>query len=117
MNTFIKCLIFLPRRDTICFGSGGEEGEKAPASAEEGGEQEEKKDPDVLAAQVSGAEKMEEAKGKGEAGCEVDADHVPSALNRLDLLLTYLWRVHGIDYYAGYELTAAEFSQRLTGTR
>lgn len=35
----------------------------------------------------------------------------------MDLQLSYLWRVHGIDYYAGYELAASEFGQRLTACR
>jgi hypothetical protein len=47
----------------------------------------------------------------------VDANNLDESLGRLDLLLTYLWRVHGVDYYAGYELTPAEFGQRLVGTR
>lgn len=32
---------------------------------------------------------------------EVDEGNVAEALGRLDVLLTYLWRVHGLDYYAG----------------
>ena len=47
----------------------------------------------------------------------VNADNLDESLDRLDLLLTYVWRVHGVDYYAGYELTPTEFGQRLVGTR
>eukprot|EP00955_Chlamydomonas_euryale_P094092 364830-Chlamydomonas_euryale.AAC.5 len=42
----------------------------------------------------------------------VDSSNIDTCLGDLDLLLTYLWRVHGVDYYAGYELTAHEFAQR-----
>eukprot|EP00983_Pelagomonas_calceolata_P068985 1150171-Pelagomonas_calceolata.AAC.3 len=41
----------------------------------------------------------------------------PVQVGRLDLQLSYLWRVHGIDYYSGYELAASEFGQRLTACR
>lgn len=33
-----------------------------------------------------------------------DEDSLLSRLGQLDLLLTWLWRVHGIDYYGGKEL-------------
>ncbi len=39
------------------------------------------------------------------------------AVGQLDLLLAYLWRVHGVDYYSGYELAHDEFPQRLTACR
>ena len=46
-------------------------------------------------------------------------DEVPAAsLGKLDLQLTYLWRVHGIDYYAGRELAdPMQFKLRLDGRR
>lgn len=47
----------------------------------------------------------------------VDPTNLDFMAGQLDQLLTYLWRVHGVDYYSGYELTAAEFSQRLTACR
>lgn len=30
-----------------------------------------------------------------------DADALAALLGRLDLVLTWLWRVHGVDYYSG----------------
>ena len=71
----------------------------------------------VAAAVVVVAVQEKEPSEASEAVAVVDEGNLSESLGRLDLLLTYLWRVHGIDYYAGYELTAAEFGQRLTGTR
>lgn len=48
---------------------------------------------------------------------QVDEHNYNEMVGKLDLLLTYLWKVHGVDYYSGYELTASEFSQRLTACR
>jgi len=53
------------------------------------------------AAGKEGDEAMEEAE---EVTPEVRLPEQPAA--HLDLLLTYLWRVHGIDYYAGKEYVA-----------
>lgn len=36
---------------------------------------------------------------------------------RLDLLLDYLWQVHGVDYYASKELLATEYGTRKTRAR
>jgi hypothetical protein len=47
----------------------------------------------------------------------VDDSNYEDSIGKLDQQLTYLWRVHGVDYYACYELNAAEFSQRLSACR
>jgi hypothetical protein len=56
----------------------------------------------------------------------IDADEVPVgdeaaveyALGQLDLALTWLWRVHGVDYYAGRELVKpSEYNARLAKQR
>ncbi|KAL6765183.1 hypothetical protein V8C86DRAFT_3128329 [Haematococcus lacustris] len=47
----------------------------------------------------------------------VDASNYSHSVGQLDMQLTYLWRVHGVDFYAGYELAASEFGQRLTACR
>lgn len=46
-------------------------------------------------------------------------DDAPAAdTGTLDLQLTYLWRVHGVDYYAGRELAdPMQFKLRLDGKR
>lgn len=33
-------------------------------------------------------------------------------VGKLDVLLTYLWRVHGVDYYAGAEVSEPDEDQR-----
>ena len=38
-------------------------------------------------------------------------------LGQLDLQLTYLWRVHGVDYYAGIEHTEPESYDACAGSR
>eukprot|EP00798_Chlamydomonas_sp_ICE-L_P018438 gene18438-24913_t len=48
---------------------------------------------------------------------DVDEANLAEMTGRMDVLLTYLWRVHGIDYYAGYELQGGEFPQRLIACR
>jgi hypothetical protein len=49
--------------------------------------------------------------------CEEDAALL-DRLGKLDLLLTWLWRVHGIDYYAGKELLQeGEYEARLDRAR
>ena len=78
--------------------------EQAPASA-------------AVAIVVVTAQEKEPSEASEVVAAVVDESNLSESLGRLDLLLTYLWRVHGVDYYAGYELTAAEFGQRLTGTR
>ncbi len=41
-----------------------------------------------------------------------------AALGQLDLVLTWLWRVHGVDYYGGMEVVDAdEFAERLGRVR
>jgi hypothetical protein len=54
-------------------------------------------------------------------GEEVSCDDDEALLHRvgqLDLLLTWLWRVHGIDYYGGKELLLeADFEARLDKQR
>ena len=40
----------------------------------------------------------------------------PPQVGKLDVLLTYLWRVHGVDYYGGGEVAEPEEEQR-TGPR
>ena len=40
----------------------------------------------------------------------------PPQVGKLDVLLTYLWRVHGVDYYGGGEVAEPEEDQR-TGPR
>lgn len=47
----------------------------------------------------------------------VDDSNYDQSVGQLDLVLTYLWRVHGVDYYACYELGATEFGQRSTACR
>lgn len=45
--------------------------------------------------------------------CDEDEAALLERLGQLDLLLTWLWRVHGIDYYAGKELLlAADYADR-----
>lgn len=52
-----------------------------------------------------------------EVSCEDDAALL-DRLGQLDLLLTWLWRVHGIDYYAGKELLQeGEYEARLDRAR
>lgn len=47
-----------------------------------------------------------------------DNDGLLQLLGRLDLVLTWLWRVHGVDYYAGREmLKDDEWARRLTTSR
>lgn len=42
-----------------------------------------------------------------------DEESLMSRLGHLDMLLTWLWRVHGIDYYGGKELLVeAEYVER-----
>lgn len=42
-----------------------------------------------------------------------DDESLQHRLGQLDLLLTWLWRVHGIDYYGGKELLLeAEYDER-----
>lgn len=48
---------------------------------------------------------------------DINPENYDEVVGQCDLLLTYLWRVHGIDFYSCYELTASEFSQRLTACR
>ncbi|MEW5313813.1 MAG: hypothetical protein WDW38_005350 [Sanguina aurantia] len=55
----------------------------------------------------SGAEAMEVA------APETEQD----LLNKLDLQLTYLFKVHGVDYYEGYEMNDEEWPFRLTACR
>lgn len=41
-----------------------------------------------------------------------------AAIEKLDLQLTYLWKVHGVDYYAGKELSEPmQYKLRLTTPR
>jgi hypothetical protein len=47
----------------------------------------------------------------------VDESNYDESVGRLDLQLTYLWRVHGVDYYACYELLASDFGQRNSACR
>ncbi|GMH32287.1 hypothetical protein BSKO_00121 [Bryopsis sp. KO-2023] len=58
------------------------------------------------------AETEEAMQAEGEVKPDVAdaASEAYSTEEKLDLLLTYLWEVHMIDYYAGLELTEAEFS-------
>lgn len=50
---------------------------------------------------------------EGEEVIVADEDSLLLRLNQLDLLLTWLWRVHGIDYYGGKELLLeAEYLDR-----
>jgi hypothetical protein len=66
---------------------------------------------------------LQNAADEGEAKAEGEAAEPPKKgyeelLGQLDLRLTYLWRVHGVDYYAGRELSEpAEYEARLGGQR
>lgn len=47
-----------------------------------------------------------------------DSVNIQPDIGKLDLQLTYLWRVHAVDYYAGKEAPDPEgFKLRLTTTR
>eukprot|EP01023_Acetabularia_acetabulum_P056820 TRINITY_DN6596_c1_g1_i1.p1 TRINITY_DN6596_c1_g1~~TRINITY_DN6596_c1_g1_i1.p1 ORF type:complete len:360 (+),score=95.69 TRINITY_DN6596_c1_g1_i1:57-1136(+) len=50
---------------------------------------------------------------------EVDTGLFPQAtrVQKLDLQLAYLWMVHGVDYYAGYELKLDEYKVRMNRQR
>lgn len=48
---------------------------------------------------------------------EVNDSNHQEMIGKLDLQLTYLWRVHGLDYYGGHELDIADWSARLTTCR
>ncbi|KAI8470777.1 MAG: hypothetical protein J3K34DRAFT_508811 [Monoraphidium minutum] len=49
---------------------------------------------------------------------EGDAEGLDGLLGRLDVLLTWLWRVHGVDYYGGRELLRDdEWGRRLAAAR
>jgi hypothetical protein len=67
------------------------DGEEGAAGSSSGGEGEA-----VLRAVLAAA-------GAEEVSCEEDSALL-DRLGQLDLLLTWLWRVHGIDYYGGREL-------------
>ena len=42
----------------------------------------------------------------------VHVDGLPTQVGKLDQLLTWLWRVHGVDYYAGTEVAEPDAEQR-----
>ena len=49
---------------------------------------------------------------------EATAEDLDEKAGKLDLHLAYLWRVHGVDYYAGKELAdPMSFSARATAAR
>eukprot|EP00210_Caulerpa_lentillifera_P009433 g8994.t1 len=48
----------------------------------------------------------DETEEKGEEGVEEDVDLLTK---KLDLQLTYLWKVHMVDYYSGHELNDKEY--------
>jgi len=73
---------------------------------------------DAAAAKEEGKDKPPERYADvKEEDAVVDSSNYDEQVGRLDLQLSYLWRVHGIDYYSGYELAASEFGQRLTACR
>lgn len=52
-----------------------------------------------------------------EADVIVDETNLAASISQLDMQLTWLWRVHGIDYYSGHELVEGEWPYRLTACR
>lgn len=61
-----------------------------------------------------------EAKDQVVAGvkAEASAEDLDERAGKLDLQLAYLWRVHGVDYYAGKEAAdPMSFSARATAAR
>lgn len=55
------------------------------------------------------AGRPDDAAAQAAAGVRADA----AVVDRLDVALTYLWRVHGVDFYAGAEVLPADFAERL----
>lgn len=46
----------------------------------------------------------------------VDEEALPATRGRLDQQLTFLWAVHGVDYYAGEQLTSQPNPTQLNPT-
>lgn len=117
------CVVFSVtwRGPVLCSGlccADGAQGDAAKAAADgaadgaagEGGPAADGGESAVLAAVLAAVEAEE-------VSCEEDAALL-DRLGQLDLLLTWLWRVHGIDYYAGKELLQeAEYEARLDRAR
>lgn len=76
-------------------GAAGDDGANAEDGATEAAEDDAKVDADAAPADVD---------GDGTGGVAPEA--IAAAV---DARVTYLWRVHGVDYYAGAELTPAEY--------
>lgn len=58
------------------------------------------------------------AEAEGEVGPPEGEEALQERLGQLDLLLTWLWRVHGLDYYGGRELLLeAEYADRAAAAR
>lgn len=74
---------------------------------------------------VSNPHLVEEQSSEPEADAAADATAVTASkdgtdyeqqVGKLDQVLTWLWRVHGVDYYAGVEVAEPDAQQR-TGAR
>lgn len=52
-----------------------------------------------------------------EVEVNVDQTNLPEMGDKLEMQLTYLWAVHGVDYYRGMELSCYDFDKRLSGSR
>ncbi|WIA09843.1 hypothetical protein OEZ85_010057 [Tetradesmus obliquus] len=93
--------------------AGAGEGEAGEAAADGKG----------AAAAASGAEPDAAlaavlAEAEGEVGPPEGEEALQERLGQLDLLLTWLWRVHGLDYYGGRELLLeAEYADRAAAAR
>jgi hypothetical protein len=58
------------------------------------------------------------AESEVEPKVAVEGDDSEAAIAKLDLQLTYLWKVHGLDFYAGKELSEPmQYKLRLTTPR
>ena len=73
------------------------------------------------AAKVEAKEEVKEEVKEGVVAgvkAEASAEDLDKRAGKLDLQLAYLWRVHGVDYYAGKELAdPMSFSARGTAAR
>jgi hypothetical protein len=55
---------------------------------------------------------------EGDAGSVEGEEALQERLGQLDLLLTWLWKVHGVDYYGGRELLLeADYVDRAAAAR
>ncbi len=66
---------------------------------------------------AEGSDKAQAAATAAEPAEEVNEGNLKEMLGKLDLQLHWLWKVHGIDYYAGVELNEQDWQYRLNCCR